>query len=176
MQSSQARRTWTLWSSLVILLVASSGAHAEADSLMEDFGDILKMYHLFSGSDGRSHIAEMPVPLGRTASDLVTYFDRPVQKFTIGYYPDGASKDFHYAGHKNLLIYLQGTQIITTGDGKDYLLKPGMVVLADHWTGKGHTFRCVAKTRKKACVLLQVTVGELDRELPLPTVPTPGGP
>jgi hypothetical protein len=153
-------------------LAPAVAARAEADSLMEDFGDILKMYHLYSASDGRTYIEEMPVPAARSTGDLLTYFDSRVQKVTIGYWPDGKASDFHYAGHKNLLIYLQGTQILTTGDGKEYALKPGMVALAEDWTGKGHTYRCVAKTKKKACVLLQVTIADLDREMPLR--PPPG--
>lgn len=142
-------------------------ARAEADNLMEDFGENLIMYHMYSASDGKSYIEEMSVPAARTPYDLMTYFDMPVQKVTIGHWPDGSEAPFHYAGHKNLLIYLQGTQILTTGDGKEYHLKPGQAVLAEDWTGLGHTNRCVAKTKKKVCVLLQVTIDDLERKLPL---------
>ena len=147
-------------------------ARAEADSLMEDFGEILTMYHMYSASDGKSYIEEMPVPAARTPFNLMTYFNRPVQKVTIGYWPDGEENTWHYAGHTNLLIYMQGTQILTTGDGKEYHLKPGMVALAEDWTGLGHTNRCVAKTGKKVCMLIQVTVDDLERKLPLR--PPPG--
>ena len=37
-------------------------ARAEADSLLEDFPDIVTMYHLYSASDGHSYIEEMKVP------------------------------------------------------------------------------------------------------------------
>jgi len=153
-------------------LAGNEEARAEADSLMEEFGEILVMYHMYSASDGKTYIEEMPVPPARTPYNLMTYFNRPVQKVTIGYWPDGEENTWHYAGHKNLLIYLQGTQILTTGDGKEYHLKPGMVALAEDWTGLGHTNRCVAKTKKKVCMLLQVTVDDLQRELPLR--PPPG--
>jgi len=148
-------------------------AQAEADSILGNFPEILTMYHLYSASDGRTYIEEMKVPPARTPSELMTYFDAHVDKVTIGYWPNGKASDFHYAGHKNLIMYMQGTQILTTGDGKEYPLKPGMLALAEDWTGKGHTYRCVAPTEKKACVLLQVTIGELDRELPLRDPPQP---
>lgn len=150
-----------------LYLAGTTELKAEADSLMGDFDDILIMYHMYSASDGKTYIEEMPVPAARTPYNLMTYFDHPVQKFTIGYWPDGEENTWHYAGHKNLLIYLQGTQILTTGDGKEYHLKPGMVALAEDWTGLGHTNRCVAKTGKKVCMLLQVTVDDLDKTLPL---------
>ena len=159
--------TASIFVAVSVYFAGAVPAYADADSLMEDFGDILIMYHMYSASDGKTYIEEMPVPAARTPYNLMTYFDRPVQKVTIGYWPDGEEHTWHYAGHKNLLIYLQGTQILTTGDGKEYHLKPGMVALAEDWTGLGHTNRCVAKTKKKVCMLLQVTVDDLDRELPL---------
>jgi hypothetical protein len=149
------------------LSAPTRSARAEASNLLEDFPEIVTMYHLYSASDGLTHIEEMKVPPTKSVSDLLTYYDHKVQKFVIGYWPDGKVEDFHYAGHKNMLIYLQGTQILTTGDGKEYPLKAGMVAIAEDWTGKGHTFRCVAPTKKKACVLLQITIDDLDKELPL---------
>lgn len=145
---------------------AQTKAPAGASSLLEDFGEIMTMNHLYSGSDGFSHVEAMAVP-PTLNGNLTSYFDRPVQKFTIGYWRDGDVRDFHYAGHKNLLIYLQGKLTVTTGDGKDYVLKPGQVTLAEDWTGKGHTFRCEAPDKKRVCLFLQVTVDDLDRSLPL---------
>ena len=155
----------------------SRGAEVAADSLLGTFGEILKMYHLCSASDGRSYIEVMDVPPMKTPIGLVTYFDRPVRRVVIGYWKDGEFADFHYAVNQNLLIYLQGTQIITTGDGKEYRLEPGMAVLAEDWTGKGHANRCVAPTGQKVCLLLQITIGDIDRSLPLrapPAAPSAG--
>lgn len=147
------------------------GAGVAADSLLGTFGEILKMYHLYSASDGRSYIEVMDIPPMRTPIGLVTYFDRPVRRVVIGYWKDGEFADFHYAVNQNLLIYLQGTQVITTGDGKEYRLEPGMAVLAEDWTGKGHTNRCVAPTGQKVCLLLQITIGDIDKSLPLRAPP-----
>ncbi len=138
-----------------------------ADSLLGTFGEILKMYHLYSASDGRSYIEVMGVPPMKTPIGLVTYFDRQVRRVVIGHWKNGEFHDFHYAVNQNLLIYLQGTQVITTGDGKEYRLEPGMAVLAEDWTGKGHTNRCVAPDKQRVCLLLQITVGDIDKSLPL---------
>jgi hypothetical protein len=142
-----------------------------ADSLLGTFGEILKMYHLYSASDGRSYIEVMDVPPMKTPIGLVTYFDRQVRRVVIGHWKDGEFTDFHYAVNQNLLIYLQGTQVITTGDGKEYRLEPGMAVLAEDWTGKGHTNRCVAPDKQRVCLLLQITIGDIDRSLPLRAPP-----
>ena len=155
-------------------LQAGGGAIA-ADSLLGTFGEILKMYHLYSASDGRSYIEVMDVPPMKTPIGLVTYFDRQVRRVVIGTWKDGEFTDFHYAVNQNLLIYLQGTQVITTGDGKEYRLEPGMAVLAEDWTGKGHTNRCVAPDKQKVCMLLQITIGDIDKSLPLRAPPPASG-
>jgi hypothetical protein len=134
---------------------------------MEDFPEIVTMLHLYAASDGRTYIEEMKVPPARTPSDLMLYFDSKVERLRIATMPDGKVSDFHYADAKKLLIYLQGTQMLTMGDGKEYALKPGMAALAEDWTGKGHTFHCVAKTKKKVCLMLEVTISANDRTLPL---------
>jgi hypothetical protein len=150
---------------------ASTTVGATADNLFGTFGEIVKMYHLYSASDGRSYIEVMDVPPMKTPIGLVSYFDRQVRRVVIGYWKDGEAADFHYAVNQNLLIYLQGTQVITTGDGKEYRLEPGMAVLAEDWTGKGHTNRCVAPDKQKVCMLLQITIGDIDKSLPLRAPP-----
>jgi hypothetical protein len=155
-------------------IAAPAKAGEQADSLLGTFGEIVKMYHLYSASDGRSYIEVMDVPPMKTPIGLVSYFDRQVRRVVIGYWKDGEFTDYHYAVNQNLLIYLQGTQIITTGDGKEYRLEPGMAVLAEDWTGKGHTNRCVAPDRQKVCLLLQITIGDIDRAMPLRAPPQGG--
>jgi hypothetical protein len=139
----------------------------EADSMLDAWGDSLQWYHMYSASDGRTYIEIMDVPGATTPIGLTSYFDRQVRRVVIGTWKDGEFADFHYAVNQNVLIYLQGTQVITTGDGKEYHLKPGMAVLAEDWTGKGHTNRCVAPDKQRVCVLLQITIGDIDKRLPL---------
>lgn len=53
-----------------------------------------------------------------------------------------------------------GRTYIETADGKEYTLTPGVVVLAEDWTGKGQTYRFVASGKQRACVLIQINVGD----------------
>jgi hypothetical protein len=70
-----------------------------------------------------------------------------------------------------VIVYLQGAQMIDLGDGKEYRLEPGVAVLADDWAGKGHRYRCEAKTGAHACVAIDIIVGEIDKHMPLPPPP-----
>lgn len=156
----------------VALSASSAGPVGAVDNLMERFGPIVKWYHLYSASDGFSHIEEMAVPTSMGPNGMTTLFDRAARRVAIGYWPDGFQSDWHYATNQNVLIYLQGTQIIETGDGKQYPLPPGVAVLADDWTGKGHTYRCDAKKApNNVCLVIQITLGDLEKRLPLPPPP-----
>jgi hypothetical protein len=145
----------------------AGGAQAAPDSLMGDFGPVVKWLRVYSGSDGKSHIEEMPVPVERGPYGMSVLFARNADKVTIGYWPDGFVSEWHYAVHRNVILYLQGVQYIDLGDGKEHRLESGVAVYAEDWTGQGHRFRCEAKTGKHACVAIQVSLGELERRLPL---------
>ncbi len=150
--------------------IAGVAEAAGPDNLTGEFGPIVQWLHLFSGADGKTHIEVMPVPEAKGPNGMTTLFDGKAERFTIGYWPDGFQSEWHYATHKNLLIYLQGAQIIDIGDGQEHRLEPGMAVIAENWTGLGHRFRCIAKTGRKACVVIQATLGDIDRHLPLQAV------
>lgn len=113
----------------------------------------------------------MKVPVSDGSYGSKVLFDRKVERVVWAYWPDGFQSDWHYATNTNVLIYLQGTQVTDIGDGKEYRLYPGQAVLADNWTGKGHRFRCEAKEGKKACLVMQITVGGLEKTLPLRPAP-----
>lgn len=151
--------------------IAAAPARAEPDNLFGAFGPIVRWVHLYSASDGRSYMAEMPVPSSPGPNGMTVLFARPVVRVSIGYWPDGFQSPWHYATNTNVLLYLQGTQIIDLDDGKEHRLESGVAVLADDWTGKGHRYRCEAKTAAKVCLVVQITLGELERKLPLPAPP-----
>lgn len=154
-----------------LMTIAATPASAEPDNLFKAFGDVVRWYHLYSADDGKTHIEEIAVPVAKGSYGMTTIFDSPLRRGVIAYWPDGFVSEWHYATNKNVLLYLQGTQIIDIGDGKEYRLPPGVAVLADNWTGLGHRFRCEAKTEAKACVVLQLTVGDLDKKMPLRPAP-----
>jgi hypothetical protein len=175
--SSAARRRGTLIWRLVgagaALLVLAGAGHASAkvDNLFGALGPVVRWYHLYSADDGKSHITEMPVPVSTGSYGAMTIFDRPVSRVSIASYPDGTHSDWHYAIHTHVIIYLQGTQVIDLDDGKEYRLEPGVAVLAEDWTGRGHRYRCEAKTGAHACVAIDIIVGEIDKHMPLDPAP-----
>jgi hypothetical protein len=158
---------------LLAAVLATGPAAAKVDNLFGAFGDPVRWYHLYSADDGRTHIEEMAVPVSQGGYGMNVLFDRQVRRVVIAYWPDGFQSEWHYATNTNALLYLQGTQVIDTGDGKLYRLNPGEAVLADNWTGKGHRFRCEAKTGRKVCLVVQITLGDLEKTLPLRKAPAP---
>jgi quercetin dioxygenase-like cupin family protein len=150
-----------------VLLVMGSPARAAPDVLFGKFAPVVHWVHLYSGADGKSHLEDMPVPTAKGDNDMTVLFAGPATKFTIGYWPDGYTSAWHYATHLNILLYLQGVQILDLGDGQVHRLEPGVAVYAEDWTGLGHSFHCEAKTGQHACVVIQATLGEIDRRLPL---------
>ncbi len=148
-------------------LLGAQPTQAAPDNLFENFGPVVRWVHLYSADDGISYVEEMPVPESDGQWGNKVLFDTKAERAVIGYWPDGFQSPWHSAGHVNVLIYLQGEQVIETGDGKEHRLKPGMAVLAEDWAGRGHRYRCEAKDKKRGCLVLQITVGDLDKSLPM---------
>lgn len=108
-----------------------------------------KMWRVYSGADGESHIAELPLdfkpfrdvegahgegtPL-QTASGIA---------FRVA--PPGYVLDWHCAPRRQYSISLSGTAEIEVGDGTIARIGPGDVVLAEDLTGRGHLTRVVGK-------------------------------
>lgn len=154
-----------------LTIVGASPAQAEPTDLFGNFGDIVTWYHLYSADDGFTHIEEMKVPAAEGPKGLKMVFERNATRAFLGYWPHGRVSDFHYSGNTNILIYLQGTQILDLGQGKTFRLPSGVAVLAENWAGQGHKATCEAPTGKKVCMVLQVTVGPTEKRLPLRKAP-----
>jgi quercetin dioxygenase-like cupin family protein len=102
---------------------------------------------VYSGSDGQSHVAEVPL-------DLKPFVDvegahgqsTPMQSasgivFRVA--PAGYVLDWHCAPRRQYSISLSGTAEIEVGDGTVVRIDPGDVVLAEDLTGRGHVTRVV---------------------------------
>ena len=103
-------------------LALTGSAQAAPDNLMGDFGPVTKWLHLYSASDGKTHIEEMAVPTEAGPYDMSVLLARKAVRVTIGYWPDGFVSKWHYATNQNLIVYMQGTQYIDLGDGKEHKL------------------------------------------------------
>ncbi len=130
-----------------------------ADSLSTWLGKSeFKMYHVYSGPKGMSVIEEITVPVGaKGPAGKFAIIDRDVKNMNIGYYDNGWFSDWHPANAKRINLVLQGDFIFDVGDGKEYRVKPGELVLAEDDGGKGHTSRCEA-TNNDRCISMSVVL------------------
>jgi hypothetical protein len=162
MSGGLAATTWA------VLLIAGTSSVRAADSLLNwDGHEPVRIYHAYSASDGKSYIEQidMPLQLGGYGSRQLFNFEN-VLSVHVGTSQPHELSDWHYANNRHLIIPLQGNLRFDTGDGKEYLLRPGEAVLAEDWTGKGHRSGCDSRN-KVACVAVDVTIGPINKVLPL---------
>jgi quercetin dioxygenase-like cupin family protein len=107
------------------------------------FPEAVRVKHLYSGSDGESHVSEIDLPRvggtpGRSVQTRLHATD-----VEMGVSLPGSFVDFHGVTTPRFLIILQGQMEIGLGDGSKHILKKGDIVLAADMTGRGHTSRGV---------------------------------
>jgi len=106
-----------------------------------------KIWRVYSGTDGQSHIAEVPF-------DMKPFVDtegahgqagptQPVSGLTFRVSPPGYVLNWHCAPRRQYSISLSGMTEIEVGDGTVVRLGPGDIVLAEDLTGQGHITRVV---------------------------------
>ena len=106
-----------------------------------------KIWRVFSGSDGRSHLIEAPLAMkpfvdveGAHGEGTAT---QPATGIIFRVSPPGYVLDWHCAPRRQYSISLSGTAEIEVGDGTVARVGPGDVVLAEDLTGQGHITRVV---------------------------------
>jgi hypothetical protein len=106
-----------------------------------------KMWRVYSGADGQSHITELPLAM-KPFRDVEGAHGEgtPMQAasgiaFRVA--PVGYVLDWHCAPRRQYSISLSGAAEIETGDGTIARIEPGDVVLAEDLTGRGHVTRVV---------------------------------
>lgn len=157
---------------LILAGVSSRAESPTASSLFSwDGVTPTKVYHLYSGSDGLSHLEtiDLPLMLGRDGNPR--FFAQNVSAAYIGSSPPKELGPWHYAINQHLIISIQGNLQFDLGDGKEYLLRPGEAVLAEDWTGKGHRSGCDVRNKGR-CVSIDIEVGPIARTYPLRTPPS----
>ena len=106
-----------------------------------------KMWRVYSGADGESHIAELPLDWKPFRDVEGAHGETtPLQAaggiaFRVA--PPGYVLDWHCAPRRQYSISLSGTAEVEVGDGTIKRIKPGYVVLAEDVTGRGHVTRVV---------------------------------
>jgi quercetin dioxygenase-like cupin family protein len=105
------------------------------------------MWRVYSGPDGKSHLAEIPLEL-KPFVDLEGARGEatPMQRatgITFRVAPPGYVLSWHCAPRRQYSIALSGTAEIEVGDGTVAKIEPGDIVLAEDLTGQGHITRVV---------------------------------
>jgi quercetin dioxygenase-like cupin family protein len=106
-----------------------------------------KMWRVYSGPDGKSHLAEVPL-------DMKPFVDiegmrgdgTPMQRATgisFRLSPSGYVLDWHCAPRRQYSITLSGTAEVEVGDGTVARLSRGDILLAEDLTGQGHITRVI---------------------------------
>jgi hypothetical protein len=106
-----------------------------------------KMWRVYSGEDGRSHVVEMPLAMSPFSDSEGAHGETtPMQSVTglaFRSAPPGYVLDWHCAPRRQYSISLSGAAEIEVGDGTVVRLGPGDVVLAEDLTGQGHITRVI---------------------------------
>ena len=106
-----------------------------------------KIWRVFTGSDGRSHLAEAPLTMKPFVDVEGAHGEATAPQAATGITfrvsPPGYALDWHCAPRRQYSISLSGTAEIEVGDGTVARVGPGDVVLAEDLTGQGHITRVV---------------------------------
>ncbi|MGB6068617.1 MAG: cupin domain-containing protein [Desulfomonilaceae bacterium] len=95
---------------------------------------MIRCIHLFTGSDGRSHVEETTIPMDVLQTATAVHFEETAA---------GSALDWHTAPCVQYVITLSGTLEFTTRDGETFVLHPGDVLFAADTTGSGHRWRLI---------------------------------
>src|SRR5437870_11715328 len=106
-----------------------------------------KVFRVYSGSDGKSHLAEVPLAM-KPFSDLEGAHGEgtPMQSasgIAFREAPPGYVLSWHCAPRRQYSITLAGAAEVEVGDGTLARLGPGAGLLAADLTGQGHVLRVV---------------------------------
>ncbi len=90
------------------------------------------VFHMYTGSDGQSHIEELHLP----AADVFQFPLSPGEDIIFRRRP---MPGWHNAPRRQYVVTLSGKVEMGFGDGSTQQLGPGDIMLAEDRTGQGHT-------------------------------------
>ena len=116
-----------------------------------------KIFRVYSGPDGKSHIAEEPMDLKPFKDVEGSYGEgTPMQKasgISFRVFPPGYVLHWHCAPRRQYSITLSGAAEIEVGDGTVARVGPGDIVLAEDLTGQGHMTRVVGTEPRLSAIV-----------------------
>ena len=106
-----------------------------------------RMFRVYSGTDGQSHLVEEPVAMQPFVDTEGAYGEgtplQPANGITFRLAPPGYALSWHCAPRRQYTITLTGRAEVEVGDGTVAQVGPGDVLLAEDLTGQGHVTRVV---------------------------------
>jgi quercetin dioxygenase-like cupin family protein len=116
-----------------------------------------KIWRVYSGADGKSHIEELPLAMKPFVDTEGAHGETTALQSVAGIAfrvsPPGYVLDWHCAPRRQYSISLSGQAEIEVGDGTVVRVRPGDVVLAEDLTGQGHITRVVGDEQRFYAVL-----------------------
>jgi hypothetical protein len=116
----------------------------------------MKVAHLYTGQDGRSHFADLDIPL--TPVSLGEQWSPGSSEVIFRQTQVGSEQDYHPAPRRQFVITLSGKAEIECGDGTKRTFGAGDIMLADDTTGQGHITRVTEGPRRFLFVPLSDSV------------------
>lgn len=108
-----------------------------------------KIWRVYSGADGRSHIAEVTLPMKPFLDTEGAHGETTPTQTAAGIAfrvaPPGYVLGWHCAPRRQYSISLSGNAEVEVGDGTVARIGPGDVVLAEDLTGQGHITRVTGR-------------------------------
>lgn len=137
---------------LAAALVGPS-AHGAPDSVLSQFGDKLRIYHMYSGADGKTRIDEVELP-SQAIPAFTSIFNVKTSSARLIYDHDGEVGGWHTSIPRHLTLIIRGTFQIDVGEGRIYPFPAGSILFAEDSKGLGHRTTCDAKEPGGLCMLL----------------------
>jgi quercetin dioxygenase-like cupin family protein len=98
---------------------------------------------LWTGDDGESRFEKGHVSLGTTAHGDLLSGKYPAKTVSFQMTASGGTLDWHTAPVRQLVITLSGVLDFQTRAHQHFILKPGVVLLAEDTVGGGHSWKLV---------------------------------
>ncbi len=123
---------------LVSVTIVSSASHVAAQRR-----ETTTVARLYTGADGQSHAEDVEVAWrpAKLRADLSDSASVNVTAAQFLRWPRGLVWQGHPASKRQYVIIVSGRGEVDVVGGKNVLLSPGRVLLAEDVTGKGHTTR-----------------------------------
>jgi len=104
---------------------------------------MIRCIRLWTGDDGESHFEQGLIELESGAHGDLLSGKMPVTTVSFQETASGGTLDWHTAPVRQLVITLSGTLDFQTRGKQNFVLKPGVVLLAEDTAGGGHSWRLI---------------------------------